>query len=135
MRLQFYIVLIVNHASLEEEALKANLEYKIIGNVEFYQRKEIKDLLAYLKLVISPKDDTSLLRVINEPKRGIGKNMIDLLVKKAENENKSIYEVLDKTKAEDFKNLIEKLRKKQGKINLTEFIDYVLNETGMKEFL
>lgn len=119
---------------LEEEALKANLEYKIIGNVEFYQRKEIKDLLAYLKLVINPKDDTSLLRVINEPKRGIGKNMIDLLVKKAENENKSIYEVLDKTKAEDFKNLIEKLRKKQGKINLTEFIDYVLNETGMKEF-
>ena len=100
---------------LEEEALKANLEYKIIGNVEFYQRKEIKDLLAYLKLVINPKDDTSLLRVINEPKRGIGKNMIDLLVKKAENENKSIYEVLDKTKAEDFKNLIEKLRKNKEK--------------------
>ena len=62
---------------MEEVLLKSNIEYAIVGGIKFYDRKEIKDILAYLRLISNPDDDISLLRVINVPKRGIGATSLD----------------------------------------------------------
>src|SRR6185312_15271466 len=65
--------------TIEDALMRENIPYKIIGGVRFYERKEIKDALAYLKLIINPHDDVSLRRVINVPPRGIGKGVMDSL--------------------------------------------------------
>ena len=65
--------------AIEDSLMRESIPYKIIGGVRFYERKEIKDALAYLKLVINPHDDVSLRRVINVPARGIGKGVMDSL--------------------------------------------------------
>ena len=62
---------------MEEVLLKSNIDYTIVGGTKFYDRKEIKDLLAYLRLISNPDDDISLRRVINVPKRGIGATSVD----------------------------------------------------------
>ncbi len=120
---------------LEEEMLKENLPYRVIGSFYFYSRKEIKDLIAYLRLIHNPKDNVSLLRVINTPKRGIGLKTIDNLTQRADLENKSIYEVIDSGKELDFKNTIEKLRSIKEDLTLTELIDKVLDASLMRSEL
>ena len=65
--------------AIEDQLMRENIPYKIIGGVRFYERKEIKDALAYLKLIINPHDDVSLRRVINVPARGVGKGVMDSL--------------------------------------------------------
>ena len=65
--------------AIEDSLMRESIPYKIIGGVRFYERKEIKDALAYLKLIINPHDDVSLRRVINVPARGIGKGVMDSL--------------------------------------------------------
>src|SRR4030095_8291294 len=65
--------------AIEDSLMRESIPYKIIGGVRFYERKEIKDSLAYLKLIITPHDDVSLRRVINVPTRGIGKGVMDTL--------------------------------------------------------
>ena len=65
--------------AIEDSLMRESIPYKIIGGVRFYERKEIKDSLAYLKLIINPHDDVSLRRVINVPARGIGKGVMDSL--------------------------------------------------------
>ena len=65
--------------AIEDALMREGVPYKIIGGVRFYERKEIKDALAYLKLIINPHDDVSLRRVINVPARGIGKGVMDSL--------------------------------------------------------
>ena len=70
-----YIALISNHAHLEEALLKHSIPYKIIGGIQFYERKEIKDILAYLRLVVNPFDRPSFFRVINCPLRGLAINL------------------------------------------------------------
>ena len=65
--------------AIEDALMRESIPYKIIGGVRFYERKEIKDALAYLKLIIDPHDDVSLRRVINVPARGIGKGVMDSL--------------------------------------------------------
>ena len=97
--------------------------------------KEIKDLIAYLKLVHNEKDDVSLLRVINYPKRGIGTKSIENLGIVAKNENKSLYESITGGKEEEFKKIIEDLKKEKEKMSLTEFVDLVLDKTGIRESL
>lgn len=120
---------------IEEELLRENIPYKVVGSFYFYNRKEIKDLISYLKLIYNTNDDISLLRIINTPKRGIGLKTIENLTLKAVNKNKSIYEVIDSGKELIFKNIIEKIKSKTENLSLTELIDYILTETGLKEEL
>ena len=121
--------------TIEEAFLTSNISYNIVGSYAFYNRKEIKDLIAYLKLIYNPKDDVSLLRVINYPKRGIGNKSIENLVIKANIDNKSLYEVIDSGKELNFKEIIDSLIEKEKTLSLTELIDVVLNDSGIKQDL
>ncbi len=118
---------------VEEGMIKNNFPYKVVGAFYFYKRKEIKDLISYLRLVSNPKDDTSLERVINEPKRGIGAKSISNLADIARVENISMYEAISSGKELLFKEIIEDIRSKKDDLSLTELIDYVLLKSGMKE--
>ena len=120
---------------LEEEMLKENFPYKVIGSINFYYRKDIKDLLAYLRLIHNSKDNISLLRVINTPKRGIGLKTIENLTYKADEQYTSIYEAIDSGKELEFKNLIERLKEVSQNLTLTELIDKVLDASGMRQEL
>ena len=120
---------------LEEEMLKENLPYRVIGSFYFYSRKEIKDLIAYLRLIHNSKDNVSLLRVINTPKRGIGLKTIENLTIQADAMGVSIYEAISNGKELEFKNLIEKLKEMSKDLTLTELIDKVLDASGMKKEL
>lgn len=120
---------------VEEEMLKENLPYRVIGSFYFYSRKEIKDLIAYLRLIHNSKDNISLLRVINTPKRGIGLKTIENLTSKADEEGISIYDAISSGKELEFKNTIEKLKVVAEDLTLTELIDKVLDASGMKKEL
>ncbi len=120
---------------LEEEMLKKNIKYRVVGSFYFYNRKEIKDLLCYLRLINNHKDDISLLRAINTPKRGIGEKTIDNLTNIATSNNSSIYEAISSGKELEFKNLIEELTKDSENLSLTELVDEILEKSGMKKEL
>ena len=121
---------------IEEEFLKENIAYRVVGSFYFYARKEIKDLIAYLKLINNPKDNISFLRVINTPKRGIGLKSIEKLTEYANENNLSLFEAItDDKKQKEFKELIKKLQEVSEHITLTELIDKVLDSTGIKEEL
>ena len=120
---------------VEEEMLKENLPYRVIGSINFYARKEIKDLLAYLRLIHNSKDNVSLLRVINTPKRGIGAKTIEHLTEQADLEGISIYDAITSGKELEFKNTIEKLKEISADLTLTELIDKVLDASGLKQEL
>ena len=117
---------------MEEELLKENLPYRVVGSFYFYSRKEIKDLIAYLRLIYNDKDNISLLRVINTPKRGIGNKTVSNLINIANIENKSIYEVITSGKELEFKNTVESLKEISKNITLTELVDKILDVTGMR---
>ncbi len=104
-----------------EEAFRgANIQYRVVGGVRFYDRAEVKDVLAYLRLIKNPDDDVSLLRVINKPIRGIGKTTIERLLDAAAQEGTSVWAILRKSEAilgaagkkkiEPFLSLIDELR-------------------------
>lgn len=119
----------------EEGMIKNNFPYKVVGSFYFYKRKEIKDLISYLKLISNHDDDISLKRVINEPKRGIGTKTIENLEIKANNENTSIFNIISSGKELEFKNIINDITNKSKDLSLTEIIDLVLDKSGMKEAL
>lgn len=120
---------------LEEVFLKENIPYNVVGAYYFYQRKEIKDLLSYLKLINNQNDDIALRRVINEPKRGIGEKAIENLSNEATRLGSSMFDAISKGKELAFKDLILDMIKAQDNLSLTEFIDYVIDKSGMKESL
>lgn len=120
---------------LEEVFLKENIPYNVVGAYYFYQRKEIKDLLSYLKLINNQNDDIALRRVINEPKRGIGKKAIENLSNEATRLGSSMFDAISKGRELAFKDLILDMIKAQDNLSLTEFIDYVIDKSGMKESL
>ena len=120
---------------MEEELLKENLPYRVVGSFYFYSRKEIKDLIAYLRLIHNSKDNVSLLRVINTPKRGIGLKTIENLTQIADDNEISIYEAINSGKELEFKNLIERLKEVSENLTLTELIDKVLDASGMRQEL
>lgn len=120
---------------LEEVFLKENIPYNVVGAYYFYQRKEIKDLLSYLKLINNQNDDIALRRVINEPKRGIGEKAIENLSNEATRLGSSMFDAISKGKELAFKALILDMIKAQDNLSLTEFIDYVIDKSGMKESL
>ena len=118
--------------TLEEEMLKDSIPYRIVGGVGFYSRREIKDVLAYLRLIHNSKDNISLLRIINVPKRGIGNKTISNLIEKANVENKSIYDVIDSGKELSFKEMIESLKKQSENLTLTDLVERILETTGIR---
>ena len=119
----------------EDGLLKANIPYKIIGGLNFYSRMEIKNLLAYLRLIYNSNDNVSLERIINVPKRGIGLKTISNLYDKSLLFNTSLYDAIDSGKELVFKNMIEELKQKKDTMPLVEFIDLVLDKTGMRQDL
>lgn len=129
--------------SLEESFINSGIPYKIIGGVRFYERKEIKDVLAYLRIVYNKKDSTSLERIINIPKRGIGNKTLENLINKSRSLGLSTVEyLLEKASTEEidggekrFALLISDLKDKSNKLDLVEFINYTLEKTGYVEML
>ena len=119
----------------EQELLKQNIPYRIIGSFYFYSRKEIKDLLAYMRLVYNPDDDLSLLRVINTPKRGIGNKTLRSLEEEASLYHTSLFQAINSGKELAFKELILTLQQDLEKMSLTEFVDNILEKTGMRRAL
>lgn len=118
----------------EEAMIKNNFPYKVVGSFYFYKRKEIKDLISYLRLIVNHDDNIALKRVINEPKRGIGLKTIENLEMEADSLGISMYNAITSGKENDFKNIIENLTKISADLSLTELIDKVLELSGIKEF-
>jgi len=90
--------------SFEESLRRMNIPYTIYGGISFYQRKEIKDYIAYLRLIVNPKDEEALKRIINYPTRGIGKTSVDRAIMEANNNNISMWEVLERAPLFGFKS-------------------------------
>ena len=120
---------------VEEGFLTSNIPYRVVGAYYFYNRKEIKDLIAYLRLIYNPHDEISLRRIINVPKRGIGEAAIKTLEQTAILNGTSMFESLSTKKELEFKELIETLIKDSNSMSLTELIDSILEKTGLKNEL
>lgn len=125
--------------AFEEQLIKNNIKYKVIGGIKFYDRAEIKDILAYLRLIVNTNDDISLRRIINSPKRGIGDVTVDKLNEISLKENTSLYNSLNFLetysnmfdqrafkKLESFKNLIDNLILKSNNMNIFELVEFLL---------
>ena len=121
--------------AIEEVFASKGIPYKIYGSYYFYNRKEIKDLISYLKLIYNDKDEISLRRIINVPKRGIGDSAIKDIELRANLNKCSMYDSLESKKELEFKNIIESLKKASESLSLTELIDEVLDKSGMKKEL
>ncbi|HAX72790.1 MAG TPA: ATP-dependent DNA helicase PcrA, partial [Firmicutes bacterium] len=131
--------------SIEQALLKNNIPYRLVGGMSYFKRKEIKDLMAYLRLLCNPDDDLSFLRVVNEPKRGIGATSLDKLIRFAAEQELSLMSCIQDAsgavpkatlnKLMDFKEMIYLLRAQLDDQSLVELIDMVLAQTGYLEML
>ncbi len=117
--------------SIEKAFLESNIPYRIVGSFTYYNRKEIKDLIAYLKLVNNQKDNVSFMRVVNTPRRGIGKKTIEELEERALEKNNSLFEVIESGKELEFKKIILDIIEVKDKMSLTDFIELVLDKSGL----
>ena len=117
---------------VEDAFVRNNIPHNIIGSYYFYNRKEIKDLIAYLKLIYNPCDSISLERIINVPKRGIGAKSIENLRKKATENNISMFDAIDSGKELEFKKMILKLQEFSLNGNLSDLIEEILSTTGLR---
>ena len=120
---------------IEEAFLKEGIPFKIVGSYFFYNRKEIKDLIAYLHLIYNKNDDVSLERVINVPKRGIGAKTIDKLRTEASISDVSMFDVISSGKELEFKNLIITLTEESKDTNLSGLVDLILDKSGIRKEL
>ena len=121
--------------AIEDVFLAKGIPYKVFGSYYFYNRKEIKDLISYLRLIYNPHDEISLRRVINTPKRGIGEIAIAAIEERTKQQNISMFDALETRKELEFKEIIEDLIKRSESLSLTELIDEVLEHSGMKKEL
>ncbi|MGG2067450.1 DNA helicase PcrA [Bacillus sp. S14(2024)] len=131
---------------VEEIFLKSNIPYKIVGGIKFYDRKEIKDILAYLRLIANPDDEISFARIINVPKRGVGATSIDKIINYGVQNGLPLTAVLDeiehvglsakitKTVAEFAKQLHNWVNM-QEYLSVTELVEEVLEKTGYRDAL
>ena len=127
----------------EEILMREAIPYKVVGGQKFYERKEIKDIIAYLRVVSNPKDNVSLKRIINEPKRGIGKTSLDNIEKVATQNNMAMFNIIEdvdkyvQTRANDalkeFANFIKKMQKEATSIE--ELTQNILKESGYMKAL
>ena len=120
---------------VEEMFLSKGIPYKVVGSYYFYNRKEIKDLISYLRLIYNTNDEVSLRRIINVPKRGIGESAIKNLENESIINGTSMFDSLNTKKEIEFKNIILDLIKDSENMSLTELIDSVLEKTGLKNEL
>jgi DNA helicase II / ATP-dependent DNA helicase PcrA len=131
---------------MEEVLLKSNIEYSIVGGTKFYDRKEIRDMLAYLRLIANNDDDISLQRIINVPKRGIGSSSVDKMANFAAMHDISIFEALDSVEllglspkitkgAREFRDLIKNYTQMQEFLSVTELVEDILDKSGYREML
>ena len=126
--------------AIEEILRREGIPYKIVGGLKFYERKEIKDIISYLRLIYNFSDNISLKRVINEPKRGIGKTSIDNIQEISEQTGLSMFDIIKhadeyglnrvKANAAEFIQTIEELRGKLDELSISELIKETLNKTG-----
>ena len=126
--------------AIEDILRREAIPYKMVGGLKFYERKEIKDIISYLRLAQNPSDNLSLTRVINEPKRGIGKTSLDQVEQLANHNEVSMYEVIKDAnlyglnrvylKSREFVDLIEDARAKKDTMSVSEFIQYMLKKSG-----
>jgi DNA helicase-2/ATP-dependent DNA helicase PcrA len=127
--------------SFEEVFRRRGLRYKLVGGFSFYNRAEVKDALAYVRLALHPKDDISLLRVLNVPARGIGKTTVDTLRDIAQRENLSFWDAMESLITSPnasrsvaplrvFRELVLRLREAFSAKEPAEFLRYILEETG-----
>jgi DNA helicase-2/ATP-dependent DNA helicase PcrA len=135
---------------VEEAFVRHNMPYKLVGAIRFYERKEIKDILAYLRLILNPMDDISLQRIINVPPRGIGPQTLKTLQNIAFSRASSLYQVLKLVRDDPkhlgfsrqvsnsllaFLNLLEDLSKAADEKDIISLLDYVLERTGYRDYL
>lgn len=129
---------------VEEKLLNYNLPYKVSGIFKFFERLEIKNTIAYLSMVVNPKDAVNVTRVINWPKRGIGQATVDKLIEEARLNNVALLDLIEnfrdsnlpsniKAKIADFGDLITDLKKAYQEKSLFDFVDYVINTVGIKD--
>ena len=126
--------------AIEDILRREAIPYKMVGGLKFYERKEIKDIISYLRLAQNPSDNLSLTRVINEPKRGIGKTSLDQVEQMANLHETSMYEIIKNAneyglnrvylKSREFVDLIEDAKTKKDTMSVSEFIQYMLKKSG-----
>ena len=131
--------------AIEEILRREDIPYKIVGGLKFYERKEIKDIIAYLRLINNPSDNLALKRIINEPKRGIGKTSLDKIQAISEQTGIPMYQIIKEadqyglsrvySNAQGFIEVIEDLISKKDEYIITELIKHTLKETGYTKAL
>ncbi|AGK52109.1 DNA helicase PcrA [Bacillus sp. 1NLA3E] len=131
---------------IEEVLLKSNIDYSIVGGIKFYERKEIKDIISYLKLIANPDDEIALQRVINVPKRGIGSSSYDKIVEFALTHDMSLFQALESVEliglspkvtkaAAEFRDLINGYTRMQEFLSVTEMVEELLDKSGYRDML
>ncbi|MDN7243649.1 DNA helicase PcrA [Planococcus sp. N028] len=131
---------------MEEMFVKSNMHYTIVGGTKFYDRKEIKDLLAYLRLIANNDDDLSLARVINEPKRGIGATSFERMARFAIDQDRTIMDSLQEVDfmglspktaqtVMEFRSMIDGFTQMQEFLSVTELVEEVLKKSGYRQML
>lgn len=126
--------------AIEDILRREMVPYKIVGGLKFYERKEIKDIISYLRLIQNPSDNLSFNRIINEPKRGIGRTSIEAIEQLAGQNNTSMYEIIKNAQtyglnrvysnSREFINCMEEFFKQKDNLKLSELIEKVLENTG-----
>lgn len=119
--------------SIERGFIENTIPYKVVGSYAYFNRKEIKDLVAYLRLINNEKDDVSLIRAMNAPKRGIGAKTIEKLELNANENNVSIFDSITSGKELAFKNLILDIKEKMKDKSFVDLVELVLDESGLKD--
>ena len=128
--------------AIEDVLRREDIPYKIVGGLKFYERKEIKDIIAYLRLIANPSDNLSLERIINEPKRGVGKTSLENIEKISAENGISMYQVIKEAdkflpriyqNTREFIKVIEELRATD--VPVSELIKQTLNKTGYTQAL
>ncbi|MBE5805863.1 MAG: DNA helicase PcrA [Clostridiales bacterium] len=131
--------------AIEDIFRREKIPYKIIGGQKFYERKEIKDIISYLRLIFNSSDNLALKRIINEPKRGIGKTSLDNIQEISDKTGVSMYDIIKNSEqyglnrvyinSREFIDVIEELKSKQDKILISELVKETLNKTGYTKAL
>ncbi|WP_065581073.1 DNA helicase PcrA [Staphylococcus hominis] len=131
---------------LEETFMKSNIPYTMVGGQKFYDRKEIKDLLSYLRIVANSNDDISLQRIINVPKRGIGPSSVDKIQRYALDNNISMFDALGEVdfiglskkvtqECIQFYEMVQNLIKEQEFLEISEIVEEILEKSGYRQML
>lgn len=131
--------------AIEEILRRESIPYKIIGGLKFYERKEIKDIISYLRLIQNSSDNLSLKRIINEPKRGIGKTSLDKIEELSNNTGIPMYEIIKNAEqyglnrvflnSREFVNVIEELKTKKDDMKISDLIKETLKKSGYTKAL